>query len=148
MDGKNFEVYCAMSDGELDAGNTWEGAMFAGKNKLNNLTVVVDRNNIQINGFTEDVMPLEPLREKWESFGFHVLEVDGHNIEEFVDAINKAKAIYEKPVCIIAHTIPGKGIEEIEFDFKWHGIPPKGEEGKKFLKELRTLGGKIQSEHE
>ena len=148
MDGKKFEIYCLLSDGEMDAGNTWEGAMFAGKNRLNNLTAVIDRNNIQINGMTEDIMPLEPLRDKWESFNWYVIEVNGHNIEEFVDAIDKAKAIYEKPVVIIAHTIPGKGIEEIGFDFKWHGKPPKGEEGVKFLKELRTLGGKIKSEHE
>jgi len=148
MDGKKFEVYCLISDGELDAGNTWEGAMFAGVNKLNNLTVIIDRNNIQINGMTADVMPLEPIRAKWEAFNWHVLEVDGHNIKSFVDKINEAKAIYEKPVCIIAHTIPGKGLKEIEFDFKWHGKPPKGDEGKEFLKELRTLGGKIRSEHE
>jgi transketolase len=148
MDGKKFEIFCLLSDGELDAGNTWEGAMFAGKNKLNNLTVVIDRNNIQINGMTEEVMPLEPLREKWEAFGFHVIDVDGHNIRDFINSVNTAKAIFEKPVCIIAHTIPGKGIEGIEFDFKWHGIPPKPEEGKKFLNELRTLGGKIKSEHE
>lgn len=148
MDKKKFEIYCFLSDGELDAGNTWEGVMFAGKSELNNLTVIIDRNNIQINGMTEDIMPLEPLREKWEAFNWHVLEIDGHNIEEIVDAVSEAKAIYEKPVCIIAHTIPGKGIEEIEFDYKWHGKPPKPEEGEKFLKELRTLGGKIKSEHE
>jgi len=148
MDGKKFRVYCAMSDAEHQAGNLWESAMFAGANKLSNLTGIIDRNNIQINGFTENVMPLEPLKEKYESFGWHVLEVDGHNIEEFVDAVEEAKAIYEKPTMIIAHTIPGKGIPEIEFDFKWHGISPKPEEGEKFLKELRTLGGKIKSEHE
>jgi len=148
MDGKKFEVFALLSDGELDAGNTWEGAMFAGANKLNNLTVVIDRNNTQINGMTEKVMPLEPIRTKWEAFGFSVLEIDGHNMEEIVDSVNKAKAIYEKPVCIIAHTIPGKGIENIEFDYKWHGKPPKGDEGPEFLNELRTLGGKIKSEHE
>ncbi|MDP3003982.1 MAG: transketolase [Candidatus Azambacteria bacterium] len=148
MDGKKFRVYCAMSDAEHQAGNLWESAMFAGNNKLNNLTGIIDRNNIQINGFTENVMPLEPLKEKYEAFNWHVLEVDGHNIEEFVDAVEEAKAIYEKPTIIIAHTIPGKGISEIEFDFKWHGITPKPEEGEKFLKELRTLGGKIKSEHE
>jgi transketolase len=137
MDSKKFEIYCFLSDGELDAGNTWEGAMFAGKSKLNNLTAVIDRNNIQINGMTEDIMPVEPLKEKWEAFNWHVLEIDGHNIEEIVDAVSEAKAIYEKPVCIIAHTIPGKGIEEIEFDYKWHGKPPKPEEGERFLKELR-----------
>ncbi len=148
MDGKKFRVYCAMSDAEHQAGNLWESAMFAGNNKLSNLTGIIDRNNIQINGFTENVMPLEPLKEKYEAFNWHVLEVDGHNIEEFVDAVEEAKAIYEKPTLIIAHTIPGKGIPEIEFDFKWHGITPKPEEGEKFLKELRTLGGKIMSEHE
>ena len=148
MDDKRVEVYVVTGDGELDAGNIWEGAQFAGANRLNNITAVVDRNNIQINGMTEDVMPLEPLKEKWEAFGWHVLSVDGHNIEEFVDACNKAKAIYEKPVCIIAHTIPGKGIEGIEFEHEWHGKPPKGPEGDRFLNELRTLGGKIHGEHE
>lgn len=137
MDGKKFRVYCAMSDGEHQEGNLWESAMFAGANKLSNLTGVIDRNNIQISGLTENVMPLEPLKAKYESFGWHVLEVDGHNIEEFVDAIEEAKAIYEKPTVIIAHTIPGKGIPEIEFDYKWHGVAPKPEEGKKFLEELR-----------
>ncbi|MFQ5661777.1 MAG: transketolase [Candidatus Paceibacteria bacterium] len=147
MDGKKFRTYCLMSDGEQDAGNTWEGAMFAGKNKLSNLTGIIDRNNIQINGMTEDVMPLEPLREKYEAFGWHVIDIDGHNMEEIVDAVDKAKAIYEKPTLIIAHTIPGKGIKDIEFDYLWHGKPPKPEEAKKFLNELRTLGGKIESEH-
>ncbi len=148
MDGKKFRVYCAMSDGEHEAGNTWESAMFVGKNKLHNLTAVIDRNNIQIDGFTENVMPLEPLRAKYEAFNWHVIDVDGHNIEEFVDAVEEAKAIFEKPTLIIAHTIPGKGIPEIEFDYDWHGKPPTPEEGARFLKELRTLGGKIESEHE
>jgi len=147
MDGKKFRTYCLMSDGEHDTGNLWEGAMFAGKNKLSNLTGIIDRNNIQINGMTEDVMPLEPLREKYEAFGWHVIDIDGHNMEEIVDAVDKAKAIYEKPTLIIAHTIPGKGIKGIEFDYLWHGKPPKPEEAKKFLEELRTLGGKIDSEH-
>ena len=148
MDNKKFRIYCVMSDGEQDAGNTWESAMFAGNNKLSNLMGIIDRNNIQINGFTENVMPLEPLRAKYEAFNWHVLEVDGHNIEEFVDAVEETKAIYEKPTVIIAHTIPGKGIPEIEFDYNWHGKPPKPEEGAKFLKELRTPGGKITSEHQ
>jgi transketolase len=148
MDGKKFRTYCFMSDGEQDAGNTWEGAMFAGKHKLSNLTAIMDRNNIQINGMTEDVMPLEPIRDKYEAFGWHVIDIDGHNMEEIVDAVDQAKAIYEKPTLIIAHTIPGKGIKGIEFDYTWHGKPPKPEEAKKFLQELRTLGGKIESEHE
>ncbi len=148
MDGKKFRVYCIMSDGEQDSGVLWESAMFAGKYKLSNLTGIIDRNNIQIDGMTEDVMPLESLKAKWESFNWHVLEVDGHNIGQFVDAVFQAKAIYEKPTVIIAHTIPGKGIPEIEFDYKWHGIPPKPEDAKRFLQELRTLKGRIQSEHQ
>lgn len=147
MDKKRFRIYCIMSDGEHDAGNHWEAVMFAGKYKLNNLTGIIDRNNIQIDGVTEDIMPLEPLEEKYKAFNWHVINVDGHNIREFVAAIEEAKAIYEKPTVIIAHTIPGKGIKEIERDFRWHGIPPKPEEAKEFLEELRTLGGKIESEH-
>lgn len=148
LDGKKFRVYAALSDGEHDAGNTWEAAMFAGANKLHNLTAVIDRNNIQINGMTEQVMPLENFRDKYEAFGWHVLECDGNNIAAFIDVIDEAKAIYEKPTVIIAHTIPGKGIKEIEFDYTWHGKPPSKEEAAKFLAELRTLKGKIQSEHE
>jgi transketolase len=148
MDNKKFRVYCIMSDGEQESGSIWESAMFAGKNKLSNLTGIIDRNNIQIDGFTENIMPLEPLRAKYEAFNWNVLEIDGHNIEQFIDAVEQAKAVYEKPTLIIAHTIPGKGIKEIEFDYRWHGKPPKPEEAKKFLAELRTLGGKIKSEHE
>ena len=148
MDNKKFRVYCFMSDGEQDAGNTWEAAMFAGANKLSNLTALIDRNNIQINGMTEDVMPLENLRAKYEAFGWHVLETDGHNINAIISAVEQAKAIYEKPTLILAHTIPGKGIKEIEFDYHWHGKTPNKEEAAKFLAELRTMKGKIQSEHE
>jgi len=148
MDNKKFRVFCAMSDGEQESGATWEAAMFTGKYKLANLTAIIDRNNIQIDGMTEDVMPLESLKAKWEAFNWHVIEIDGHNIEQFVDSVEQAKAIHEKPTVIIAHTIPGKGIEAIQFDYKWHGVPPKPEEAKKFLYELRTLRGKIQSEHE
>ncbi|MEK7499797.1 MAG: transketolase, partial [Patescibacteria group bacterium] len=107
MDKKRYRVYCLTSDGEHDAGNTWEAIMFAGKNRLSNLTVIIDRNNIQIDGVTEDIMPLEPLRQKYESFNWHGIDVDGHNIRHFVDAVHEAKAIYEKPTVIIAHTIPG-----------------------------------------
>ncbi len=147
-DKSPIRVYCAMSDGEQDCGNTWEAVMFAGANKLSNLVGIIDRNNIQIDGMTEDVMPLESLREKYEAFGWHVLEVDGHNIPQFVVACEEAKAIYEKPTLILAHTIPGKGVKEIEFDYRWHGKPPNKEEAKKFLHELRTLQGKVVSEHE
>ncbi|MCW9054575.1 MAG: transketolase [Candidatus Pacebacteria bacterium] len=143
MDGRKFRVYCLMSDGEHQAGNLWESIMFAGKNKLANLTGVIDRNNIQINGATEDVMPLEPLREKYEAFGWHVIEVDGHNIEAFVDVIEEAKAIQEKPTVIIANTIAGKGVSSIEGDYMWHGKPPTPEEGEQFLAELRKCGDEL-----
>jgi len=148
MDGAAWRTYCFMSDGEQDAGVLHESAMFAAKYRLHNLTGIIDRNNIQIDGMTEEIMPLESLRAKWEALNWHVIEVDGHNIEAFVDAIQQAKAVYEKPTVIIAHTIPGKGVKEIEFDYKWHGIPPNAEQAKKFLHELRTLRGKIQSEHQ
>ena len=140
-------VYCLMSDGEQEEGNTWEAAMFAGKNKLSNLTAVMDRNNIQIDGMTEDVMPLEPLAEKYRAFNWHVLEVNGNDINAFIAAVDEAKAIHEKPTLIIAHTIPGKGVPEIEFDYHWHGKPPTAEEGKRFLKEIRTMGGKLPHEY-
>jgi transketolase len=144
MDNRDFRTYCIMSDGEQDAGNTWEAAMFAGVNKLRNLTAVLDRNNIQINGMTENVMALEPLKEKYESFGWHVIECDGHNIAGFIDAVEEAKAVYEKPTLIIAHVIPGKGVEEMEFDYTWHGKPPEGrEQADAFLQELRSLRGQI-----
>ena len=148
MDKKKFRTYCFMSDGEQDSGATWEAAMFIGKNKLSNLTAVIDRNNIQIDGMTENIMPLESLRAKYEAFNWHVLEVDGHNIQEFVDAVSEAKAIYEKPTVIIAHTIPGKGVSFMENDYLWHGKPPNKEQAKEALRELRTLGGKIKSEHQ
>ncbi len=141
-------VYVVMGDGELDEGNVWEAAMLAGKYKLNNIIGIVDRNNIQIEGPTEKVMPLENLRDKWESFGWHVLEIDGNDIEAVIDATSMAKAIVEKPVVIIAHTVPGKGVDFMEYDFHWHGSPPNHEQAVKALKELRTLGGKIRSEHE
>ncbi|MCE9548814.1 transketolase [Candidatus Nomurabacteria bacterium] len=141
-------IYCFMSDGELDEGNSWEGVMLAGKNKLRNLIVVIDRNNIQIDGFTENIMPLEPLADKWKSFNWHVIETSGHNFERLNEAVEEAQAIYEKPTVIIAHTIPGKGVHEFERDYKWHGKPPNKEEASLALKELRTLGGKIKSEHE
>lgn len=148
LNNKKYRVYCLTSDGEHDEGNTWEAVMFAGKNKLNNLTVVVDRNNIQIDGFTENVMSLESLKAKYEAFNWHVLEIDGHNMQDLVDAVSEAEAIYEKPTVIIAHTIPGKGVSFMERDFKWHGKPPNKEEAKKALHELRTLGRRIKSEHQ
>lgn len=147
-DQKNRRVYVVMGDGELDEGNVWEAAMLVGKEKLSNITGIIDRNNIQIDGPTESVMPLEDLKAKWQAFGWHVLEIDGNNIDAFIDACAMARAIAEKPTMIIAHTIPGKGVDFMENDFTWHGKPPDHEQAKKALHELRTLGGKIRGEHE
>ena len=141
-------VFVVMGDGELDEGNIWEAAMLAPKYKLNNVIGIIDRNNIQIDGPTESVVPLENLKAKWEAFGWHVLEIDGNNIEAVIDALEMAKAVVEKPVMIIAYTVPGKGVDFMEYDFHWHGLPPNHEQARLALKELRTLKGKIRSEHE
>jgi len=142
--------YCLMGDGELDEGQNWEAIMFANKYKLRNLIAIVDRNNIQIDGFTEDIMPLNDLSEKWESFGWHVQEIDGHNFQSMHDAINKTKVVFEKPSVIILRTIPGKGVHEFERDYNWHGKTPNKEEAEHAIKELinlRTLNSRIESEH-
>lgn len=151
-------IYCVMGDGEQNEGNVWEAAMLTAKYNLHNVIAITDRNNIQIDGTTEYVMPLDDLRAKWESFGWHVIEIDGNNIDAFIDATAMARAIVEKPVMIIAHTVPGKGVDFMEGDYHWHGIPvgledvagapPKDQQAKVALHELRTLEGKIKSEHE
>ena len=141
-------VFVLLSDGEHDEGNLWEAILLAGKEKLNNIIAIVDRNNIQIDGYTEDIMPLGDLATKYEVFGWHTQEVNGHSFEEVNNAIERAKAVFEKPSVIIARTIPGKGVKEFERDYNWHGKIPNKEEAKMALKELRTLGGKIKSEYQ
>lgn len=141
-------VYAITGDGELNEGNIWEAAMFAGKYKLSQLIVFVDRNNIQIDGSTEDVMPLEDLRGKWEAFGWHVQEINGHNMESIIDAAAMGRAITNKPSVIIAHTIPGKGVDFMEYDYHWHGYGKSPEDYKRGLNLLRSLNGKIIGEHE
>ncbi len=148
MDGAPWRVYCVMSDGELECGITWEAMLFASRNHLYNCTFIIDRNNIQIDGTTEEIMPLEPLADKFRAFGLHVEECAGNDIGDFVEAVKRAHAISEKSTVIIANTIPGKGVDFMEYDFKWHGIVPNAEQAKEALKQLRTLGGKIESEHE
>lgn len=151
----NKFIYCLMGDGELNEGNVWEAVMLGAKEKLHNIIAIVDRNNIQIDGFTEDIMPLNSLADKWRSFNWHVIEVDGHNFEAIDDAVEQAKTMFDMPSVIIAHTIPGKGVDFMERDYRWHGDPPgKGPEDKviknkqadEALNQLRTLGGKIKSE--
>lgn len=152
-----IQIYALLSDGEHDEGQTWEAYLLAGKEKLQNLTVIIDRNNIQIDGFTEDIMPLNPLDKKLEAFNFHVQTIDGHDFRQIIGAIGEAQAVFDRPSVIIANTIPGKGVKEFERDYRWHGAPPgagpedkipKDQQGAVALAELRTLGGKIRSEHE
>lgn len=121
-------VYTIMGDGEINEGNVWEAAMFAGKYALGNLIAIIDRNNIQIDGSTEDVMPLRDLRAKWEAFDWHVAEIDGNNVRSIIDAIGLAKAVTAKPTMIIANTVPGKGVPFMEYNHRWHGMPPTSEE--------------------
>lgn len=139
--GKQF--YCLLSDGELQEGNTWEAIMLAGKEKLQNLTVIIDRNNIQIEGYTEDIMPLEPLRNKWEAFNWHTQSIDGHNFSDIIGAIGTAHAVFDKPSVIVANTIPGKGVSFMERRYEWHGKPPSKEEGEKAIEELKIERLKI-----
>ena len=131
------QFYCLLSDGELQEGNTWEGAMLGAKEKLQNLTVIIDRNNIQIEGYTEDIMPLEPLKQKWEAFNWHVQTIDGHSFQAIVEAVGQAQAVFNRPSVIIANTIPGKGVSFMERKYEWHGIAPNKEQGAKALKELK-----------
>lgn len=147
MDGMEhtYHIWCITSDGEHQEGMTWEAAMLAAKYRLGNLTVIIDRNKIQIDGYTEDVMPLEPLRGKYEAFGWHVEDINGHDMQEIVTTLEEARAITEKPVCIIANTIPGKGVSFMEHKFEWHGVPPNPEQAKQALRELRSLQGKIEA---
>lgn len=148
-------IYCLTGDGEINEGQIWEAALHAGKEKLHNLIMIVDRNGIQIDGYTKDVMPLEPLAEKFEAFNFDVQEVDGHNIRALNDAIHKAQAVYSQPSLIIAHTIASKGVDVFERDFRWHGNPPgkgpedrvpKDKQAAVALEKLRTLAGLIAKE--
>lgn len=143
LDKKKYRVYVLMSDGELDEGQSWEAIMLAAKERLINLTVFVDRNNIQISGPTEEVMPLDSVSAKFKAFNWNVISIDGHNIEAIIDAVNLAKAIQEKPSVIILNTIPGKGVDFMEDKYEWHGKTPNKDEARRALKDLRTLGGQI-----
>jgi transketolase len=144
MDKSDWRTYCLMSDAEQQCGQTWEAVMFASKYKLDNLTAVIDRNNIQISGLTDDVMPLGDLSAKYESFGWNAINIDGNNISEFIGACEKAKSVSGKPTVIVARTIPGKGVDFMENNFEWHGKIPNRDEASEALRELRTLGGQIE----
>src|SRR5260221_7613711 len=145
MDAKRYRIFALLSDGEQDEGNNWEAVMFAAKYKLSNLTAIIDRNNIQIDGTTETIMPLNPLDEKYKAFNWNVINIDGNNFSEIINAVAAAKSVFDKPTVIIAHTIPGKGVSFMEKKFEWHGKPPTKEEAKLALKELEENEIKIKS---
>jgi len=137
LDGSSYRVYVLLGDGELDAGVVWEAAMAAGKYRLDNLTAIIDRNRVQLDGPTEEVMPLEPLKDKWVSFGWRVIEVDGHDASKLMAALEEAASVQGPPTAILAHTVKGKGVSFMENDSRWHGKPPNREEYEMALKELR-----------
>ncbi len=140
----NRFIFCMVGDGELQEGQNWEAIMMAAKEKTHNLIVIVDRNNIQIDGYTEDVMPLNSIKEKFESFNWHVQEIDGHNFEMIDDAIGQARAVFDQPSVIIANTVPGKGIDDFERLPEWHGKAPNKDEAGNALADLRTMGNRIK----
>jgi len=148
MDQKSYYTYCLTSDGEHQEGSTWEAAMAAGKYKLSNLIQIIDFNNIQIDGPVDTIMPLEPFRAKYESFNWNVFEIDGNDISQFIETVEKAKQSTDKPSIIIAHTLPGKGVSFMEGDYTWHGKPPKADEAQKAMEELEREASSLQQELE
>ena len=140
LDKKDYRVYVLLGDGEIDEGIVWEGAMFANKYKLNNLIAIIDYNKLQLDGPTEEVMPLEPLADKWKAFGWNVSETDGHNITQILSAIERAQSSKDKPSVIIAHTIKGKGVSFMENNALWHGKPPNEQEFEQAMREISEEG--------
>lgn len=136
LDNKNYRVYCIVGDGEIEEGQIWEASMAAAKYKLDNLCLIVDNNNLQIDGTIEEVMSPYPIDEKFKSFGFQVINIDGHNIKEIIDAFDVAKNVKGKPTCIIAKTIKGKGVSFMENKAEWHGKAPSEEEYRQAMQEL------------
>jgi len=148
MDKKSWRTYCVTGDGEHDEGIMWEAIHFAGKARLDNLVVIVDRNNIQIDGTTEDVMPLEPFSDKYRAFNWHVIECNGNDIADVVRALEESKSLHQKPVVIMAHTVPGKGVSYMENNYLWHSQPFKPGEAEKAMVELKEIEQRLKSEHD
>ena len=147
MDKKTWRVWCQTSDGEHEAGLHWEAVLWAGKYQLDNLVCIIDRNNIQIDGDTEDIMPLEPLRAKYEAFNWHVIECNGNDIADVARAFEEAKTIHQQPICILAHTIPGRGVSYMENNYLWHSQPFKPGEAERAIKELDAIEAKLKKDH-
>jgi transketolase len=144
-DGAPWRVVCLLSDGEHDEGNLWEAVLLAAKYKLDNLVAIVDRNKIQIDGNTEDVMPLDPFADKYRAFNWNVIEIDGHDFNQIVEALDQAKEFKGKPTVIVANTIAGKGVDFMEGKYEWHGKPPNKEEAEKALEQLKAEEERIKS---
>jgi len=138
-------VYVVVGDGEINAGVIWEGMMSAAKYRLGNLTVILDYNGIQQTGATADVMPTEPIADKWAAFGWHVQEIHGHNVLEVLDALDRADEVHARPSVIIARTVKGKGVSFMEYDHRWHGAPPNEEQFASAVAELEEEIAKWQS---
>ncbi|PIR06526.1 MAG: transketolase [Candidatus Komeilibacteria bacterium CG11_big_fil_rev_8_21_14_0_20_36_20] len=136
MDKGDYSIFCLTSDGEHDEGQLWEAVMTAAKYQLGNLINIVDRNNIQIDGYTKDIMPLKPLKQKYSAFGWQVMEMNGHNLKQIISVLNRARRVKNKPVVIIAHTVLGKGVDFMENKFIWHGQAPNQKETTKALQQL------------
>ncbi len=137
IDGKSNRVFCLTGDGEHDEGNIWEAVMFAAKYRLDNLIGILDRNYIQIDGNTEDIMPLDSMKDKYLAFNWNVIEIDGNNMKEIITALNTAKRLKGKPTMVIARNVPGKGVSFMENNYEWHGKPPTPEQGRIALAELK-----------
>ncbi len=136
LDKKDYRTYILLGDGECDEGQVWEAAMFAPNYKLDNITAIVDYNSLQLDGFTKDIMNLEPFMDKWRSFKWEVMEIDGHAMQQIIDAIRQAKTVKGRPTVIVAHTIKGKGVSFMENNVDWHGKAPNKSETEIALKEL------------
>ena len=136
LDKKDYRVYCILGDGEIEEGQVWEAAMTANKYKLDNLCVIIDNNNLQIDGTTDEVMSAKPIDDKFRSFGFEIIKIDGHNMEEIKSAFEVARNVKEKPVCIIANTIKGKGVKFMENQVDWHGKAPNEEQYKEAVNDI------------
>ena len=146
MDKKKWRVFCQTSDGEHESGLHWEAMLFAGKYRLDNLICIVDRNNIQIDGRTEDIMPLEPLRDKYEAFNWHVVECNGNDVAAVIEAFDATKSLFDKPICILTHNVPGKGVSYMENNFLWHSQPFKAGEAEAAYAELDAAKKQLKAE--
>lgn len=148
IDDRRYRVYCLMSDAEQQEGQTMEAMMFAGNRRLDNLVGIIDRNHIQIDGNTEDVMPLEPLADKYRAYGWQVIEINGHDFQQIIGAGQQATTIHDRPTVIISHTIPGRGVSFMENNYLWHSRPMKPEERQQAIEELLQFGGKKWGAHQ